>query len=214
MIDEPQTMYNLTISLVATYLVGEQGWVVHNIGFDISPYCNVRVAEDSTDEYIVAAYSNKQGFEKNKLLEFEIIKNRKRMVATMDVRSGGVDKTGYNLAGWQVWHGLWNYQKDRINVARNIDQFVNIFGALWTDEGLTSNLIRYQNNITKGMSKYEAAFYTHTGTYLYDSGFRSIIQDRILERYRDEKLQRVIVDFVRSDLTGVNIGYTQPTSPR
>ncbi|MEO1256869.1 MAG: polymorphic toxin-type HINT domain-containing protein, partial [Bacteroidota bacterium] len=29
-IDEPQTMYNLTISLVATYLVGEQGWVVHN----------------------------------------------------------------------------------------------------------------------------------------------------------------------------------------
>ncbi|MEO1255757.1 MAG: nucleic acid/nucleotide deaminase domain-containing protein, partial [Bacteroidota bacterium] len=29
-IDEQQTMYNLTISLVATYLVGEQGWVVHN----------------------------------------------------------------------------------------------------------------------------------------------------------------------------------------
>ncbi|MEM9954592.1 MAG: polymorphic toxin-type HINT domain-containing protein [Chloroflexota bacterium] len=29
-IDEPQTMYNLTISLVATYLVGQQGWVVHN----------------------------------------------------------------------------------------------------------------------------------------------------------------------------------------
>ena len=30
-IDEPQTMYNLTVDLVATYLVGEQGWVVHNV---------------------------------------------------------------------------------------------------------------------------------------------------------------------------------------
>ncbi|MEO1290247.1 MAG: hypothetical protein AAFV93_21050 [Chloroflexota bacterium] len=37
-IDEPQTMYNLTISLVATYLVGEQGWVVHNQDLDICKY--------------------------------------------------------------------------------------------------------------------------------------------------------------------------------
>ncbi|MEO1290471.1 MAG: polymorphic toxin-type HINT domain-containing protein, partial [Chloroflexota bacterium] len=38
MIDEPQTMYNLTISLVATYLVGEQGWVVHNTNDFICRY--------------------------------------------------------------------------------------------------------------------------------------------------------------------------------
>ncbi len=29
-IDQPQTMYNLTVSLVATYLVGNGQWVVHN----------------------------------------------------------------------------------------------------------------------------------------------------------------------------------------
>ncbi len=31
-IDQPQTMYNLTVSLVATYLVGDGQWVVHNQG--------------------------------------------------------------------------------------------------------------------------------------------------------------------------------------
>lgn len=30
-VDEPQVMYNLTVDLVATYLVGEQGWIVHNV---------------------------------------------------------------------------------------------------------------------------------------------------------------------------------------
>ncbi len=30
-IDQPQTMYNLTVSLVATYLVGDGQWVVHNV---------------------------------------------------------------------------------------------------------------------------------------------------------------------------------------
>jgi intein/homing endonuclease len=29
-ISEPQTMYNLTIALAHTFVVGEQGWVVHN----------------------------------------------------------------------------------------------------------------------------------------------------------------------------------------
>ncbi len=34
-IDQPQTMYNLTVSLVATYLVGNGQWVVHNQDDDI-----------------------------------------------------------------------------------------------------------------------------------------------------------------------------------
>lgn len=29
-VDEPQTMYNLTIALAHTFVVGENGWVVHN----------------------------------------------------------------------------------------------------------------------------------------------------------------------------------------
>ncbi len=32
-VDQPQTMYNLTVSLVATYLVGDGQWVVHNSDF-------------------------------------------------------------------------------------------------------------------------------------------------------------------------------------
>ncbi len=30
-IDQPQTMYNLTVALVATYMVGDGQWVVHNV---------------------------------------------------------------------------------------------------------------------------------------------------------------------------------------
>ncbi len=36
-IDQPQTMYNLTVALVATYMVGDGQWVVHNAYFDEDP---------------------------------------------------------------------------------------------------------------------------------------------------------------------------------
>ncbi len=35
-VDQPQTMYNLTVSLVATYLVGDGQWLVHNV--QIGPF--------------------------------------------------------------------------------------------------------------------------------------------------------------------------------
>lgn len=37
-IDAPQVMYNLTIDLVATYVVGIGQWVVHNVNFCLLPY--------------------------------------------------------------------------------------------------------------------------------------------------------------------------------
>ncbi|GAB5492118.1 MAG: hypothetical protein Phog2KO_23330 [Phototrophicaceae bacterium] len=40
-IDEPQTMYNLTVDLVATYLVGEGQWVVHNSDLSNVELCNI-----------------------------------------------------------------------------------------------------------------------------------------------------------------------------
>ncbi len=45
-VDEPQTMYNLTVSLVATYLVGDGQWLVHNQGESEVPLILVSDAED------------------------------------------------------------------------------------------------------------------------------------------------------------------------
>ncbi len=61
-VDKPQTMYNLTVSLVATYLVGDGQWVVHNVNscyFDgLSPRNQeaiVRAIQQSDPNLIVAA---------------------------------------------------------------------------------------------------------------------------------------------------------------
>ncbi len=61
-IDQPQTMYNLTVSLVATYLVGDGQWVVHNVNscyFDgLSPRNQeaiVQAIQQSDPNLIVAA---------------------------------------------------------------------------------------------------------------------------------------------------------------
>jgi pretoxin HINT domain-containing protein len=41
-LDEPQTMYNLTVALAHTFVVGEQGWVVHNVDFNADKYPRIR----------------------------------------------------------------------------------------------------------------------------------------------------------------------------
>ncbi len=44
-VDQPQTMYNLTVALVATYLVGDGQWVVHNVNCPI-----IQLPQDSVWE--------------------------------------------------------------------------------------------------------------------------------------------------------------------
>lgn len=50
-IDEPQTMYNLTVDLVATYVIGEGHWVVHNSNWPL--LCDIPVGELGEGRYRV-----------------------------------------------------------------------------------------------------------------------------------------------------------------
>src|SRR5690606_23833249 len=56
-IDEPQTMYNLTVEWVATYLVGAGQWVVHNI--DCPRLLKIPEGELGTGRYRVETYLEK-----------------------------------------------------------------------------------------------------------------------------------------------------------
>ncbi len=161
-IDQPQTMYNLTVALVATYMVGDGQWVVHNCGFTLGDDITL-----SDNQGRVLYYDSKSGvaiaeflLEANGSLKMDISTKRPRTDTSGNYLVGSdgrflyEDKSGDDVSASEVFEAAWGIIGGDVR---------SIEGVWYSAPGISGNYDRFVLNLRQGMAPEQAALNTWTG---------------------------------------------------
>ncbi len=141
-VDQPQTMYNLTVSLVATYLVGDGQWVVHNTnacvvfgaGGDFSEYTNDILSFIAPASQIAAVMRRFPD----------------RGIISVDIGAGGISDYLGNLSSRPITTQMASHLKVDLGIGdANLNNFLEVradYARLPLASGITDTAIAFYPN--------------------------------------------------------------------